>query len=408
MIIKFMENNSILDQIINSQTKEEIANMDAVEILNNLFNELNERERDVLARRYGLHGKEKDTLEKIGEDHKLTRERIRQIENSAVKKLLQLENLTNYISNLKKVINQLIEEHGGFIEQNYLLDNLVNISATNVRASEEEKILHKNHLDFLVSKLLQDEFEKVENSKHFKNYFKFKHQILDHLEEIAEELLKNVKELKKIMVTEEIINLTKQTESYKKYEDKLQAPNAVDLSNILKKELFEEDSELINSNKTIYSILQAAKRIEQNKFGHWGADDSREITPKTINDKIYLVLSNHGKPMHFKEIAERINEVNFDKKIANAATVHNELILDKKYVLIGRGLYGLKDWGYKKGTVADIIIEILKNSAKPLAKDEILEEVLKQRLVKKATVILALMNKDKFKKVEGGKYALKD
>ena len=180
------------------------------------------------------------------------------------------------------------------------------------------------------------------------------------------------------------------------------------MSNILKKELFEEDGELINSNKVIYSILQAAKRIEQNKFGHWGTNDSREITPKTINDKIYLVLSNHGKPMHFKEIAERINEVSFDKKIANAATVNNELILDKKYVLIGRGLYGLKDWGYKKGTVADIIVGILKDSAKPLAKDEILEEVLKQRLVKKATVILALMNKDKFSKIEGGKYTLKD
>lgn len=402
-----MENNSILDQIINSQTKEEIANMDAVEILNNLFNELNGREKDILARRYGLHGKEKDTLEKIGEDHKLTRERIRQIENSAVKKLLQLENLADYISNLKKVISQLIEEHGGFIEQNYLLDNLVNISATNARVSEEEKNLHKNHLSFLVSKLLQDEFEKVESSKYFKNYFKLKHQILDHLEEIAAELLENVKNLKKIMATEEIINLAKRTESYKKHEDKMSVPNAVDLSNILKKELFKEDSEFVNSNKAIYSILQAAKNIEQNKFGHWGINNSREITPKTINDKIYLVLSNHGKPMHFKEIAERINEVNFDKKLANAATVHNELILDKKYVLIGRGLYGLKEWGYKKGTVADIIMEILKDSAGPLSKNEILEEVLKQRLVKKATVILALMNKDKFVKAEGGRYELK-
>ncbi|MEK7098117.1 MAG: hypothetical protein AAB906_04690, partial [Patescibacteria group bacterium] len=124
-------------------------------------------------------------------------------------------------------------------------------------------------------------------------------------------------------------------------------------------------------------------------------------------DKIYLVLKNNGKPMHFVGITEKINEISFDAKKANAATVHNELILDNKYILVGRGLYSLKEWGYKTGTVADVVVEILKNNPAGLTRDEIIEEVLKQRLVKRATIILALMNRDKFEKTENNKYKLK-
>lgn len=105
--------------------------------------------------------------------------------------------------------------------------------------------------------------------------------------------------------------------------------------------------------------------------------------------------------MHFAEIAGKINQVEFDKKQANTATVHNELILDKKYVLVGRGLYGLKDWGYQKGTVADVIAEILNEAGAAMSRDEIINKVLEKRLVKKATVILALMDKDRFEKADG-------
>ena len=110
--------------------------------------------------------------------------------------------------------------------------------------------------------------------------------------------------------------------------------------------------------------------------------------------------------MHFAEIADRINKIEFDKKKANAATVHNELILDNKYVLVGRGLYGLKEWGYKKGTVAQVIKEILEASGEPMSRDELIEKVLDKRMVKKTTIILALMDKEMFERA-GDKYKLK-
>ncbi len=168
----------------------------------------------------------------------------------------------------------------------------------------------------------------------------------------------------------------------------------------------EDELHLANANKPLYSLLKAVAELEQNKFGHWGHTDSREIKPKTINDKIYLVLKHNGKPMHYEEISKTINETGFDGKKVNTATVHNELILDSKYVLVGRGLYALKEWGYTKGTVADVITEILKKTKQPMTKKEITEEVMKQRMVKKTTIDLALMNKKRFERLTGNKYAL--
>lgn len=401
-----MDNISILDQILDNQKEEEVAKLDAVEIINNLFSELTEREKDVLVRRYGLHGGGKETLEAIGNAHSLTRERIRQIETSSIKKLQQLDNLSEYINTLKKVIYQLLEEHGGIMEKLYMLDILVGFSVNGYNSEAEKETIHKNYLNFLITKLLHKEFEEIVNHRHFKDSYKLKFQELQHLEEILLELLNLVKNSQKIHTTEEIIRLIEALEAFNKHNDKIKNNNTLDIARHLKFDLFEENTDLINERKVLYSLLKAAKKIEQNKFGHWGAHNSREIKPKTINDKIYLVLKNHQKPIHFAEIADIINKINFDNKKANAATVHNELILDDKYVLVGRGLYGLKEWGFKDGTVAEVIEEILNQSNAPLTRDEIIEKVLEKRMVKKATIILALMNKDKFDKDKGG-YVLK-
>jgi len=400
----FMDNTSILDQIINNQKAEEVAQLNAVEIVNNLLSELNKREQDVLTRRFGLHGSKRETLENVGNAHQLTRERIRQIENFSIKKLRELEKLGEYVEVLKKVITQLLEEHGGLMEKEYLLNILIKFSVEKEREEDEE--LHKSHLDFLISKLLQDDFEEVNSLKLFKNSYKLKYQALDHLEELVEELILKIEEARNIFKTEELIKLLATLNSYNKYKDKFDVSHSVDISKVLGGDFFEEKADVINNNKILYTILKAAKKIEQSKFGYWGIHDWRDIKPKTINDKIYLVLKNHGKPMHFAEIAEKINQIGFDRKKANAATVHNELILDNKYVLVGRGLYGLKEWGYKSGTVADVIEEVLKESGEPVSRGEIIDKVFKKRLVKKTTIILALMNRDKFEKA-GDKYKLR-
>jgi DNA-directed RNA polymerase delta subunit len=120
-----------------------------------------------------------------------------------------------------------------------------------------------------------------------------------------------------------------------------------------------------------------------------------------------LILKKATKPLHFSEITNLINKAGFDSKIACPATVHNELILNDQYVLVGRGIYALKEWGYKEGTVVDVIYNVLEEAGKPMKKDDIVEEVLKTRMVKKSTVYLSLLNKAKFQKIGYDEYTIK-
>ncbi|MFH0840693.1 MAG: sigma factor-like helix-turn-helix DNA-binding protein [bacterium] len=395
-----MSENQILDQIIANNQFEQAVNLNAIEIVAKLFNQLNEREQDVLKRRFGLATQKKQTLEEIGKDHSLTRERIRQIETSSIAKIKKNKDMEEIVSSLRKTVSQLLEEHGGLIARDYLFDILTNLSTKDNSLKNNE--VHRNHLNFLIGKILNDDFDKVGTAKHISNIFKFKHQELDYLNEIADELTKKIEELDKLYDTKELIELIKNSDSYKKHGDKIKYSNNININEILGSDY----ADLDNNEKGLYSLITAINGVDKNKFGYWGYAKSREVKPKTINDKIYLVLKNHGEPMYYGDIAKKIEEICFDKKSVNVATAHNELILDDKYVLIGRGLYGLKEWGYETGTVADIITNVLKQANEPLTKEEIADRVLKQRQVKQSTVSLALMDRTKFTR-EGNKYSIK-
>lgn len=343
-----MEN--ILEKIIQRKGTE-VDHMDAINIVGNLFSELMDRERDVLVRRFGLKGEKGETLEKIGSLHKLTRERVRQIESASIKKIKKLQSLESYISSLKRTINELMEEHGGLIRRDFLLD-ILTVIALEMRESGKEtpdlsddilRQSYKNHFDFILSKLMTDDFEYIKKNDKFTPSFKFKDREVVHMEELADSLLEKVDALKKTLKTEELIEMLKQLDAYNRHQEKLQS-DGVDIESIFKSQTFPDKAEIINRNKVLYSLMQAVKNLDQNKYGEWGISNWHEIKPKTVNDKIYLVLKHEGKPMHFTAIADKINEMAFDKKKANAATVHNELILDDRYVLISRGTYGLKSW----------------------------------------------------------------
>ena len=143
----------------------------------------------------------------------------------------------------------------------------------------------------------------------------------------------------------------------------------------------------------------------QNVFGEWGLAEWPEVSPRGVRDKAYLVLRREGKPLHFSDITEHINEAEFSNRKAYVQTVHNELIKDERFVLVGRGLYALTDWGYTPGTVRDILVEVLKSQG-PLTKEQVLEETLKKRHVRPNTIILNLQNGDMFSRGEDGRYAL--
>jgi hypothetical protein len=160
------------------------------------------------------------------------------------------------------------------------------------------------------------------------------------------------------------------------------------------------------TDKVILNFLELAIEIEKNVFGHWGMNIWKEIKPKDVGDKAYLVMKYHQKPEHYSDITEMINKAKFDKKVAYKETVHNELIKDPRFILIGRGIYALSEWGYKPGVVAEVVVEILRQAKQPLSKEKIVEEVLKTRMVKKNTILVGLSNRQLFKKVGKNLYTL--
>jgi RNA polymerase nonessential primary-like sigma factor len=64
-----------------------LQDTDLSESLDNWLGELTEKQREVVARRFGLRGYETSTLEEVGREIGLTRERVRQIQVEALKRL---------------------------------------------------------------------------------------------------------------------------------------------------------------------------------------------------------------------------------------------------------------------------------------------------------------------------------
>lgn len=352
--------------------------LNPLDLVYNLFQSLNEREKDVLLRRFGLISDKKQTLEEIGKSYKITRERVRQIENDSIKKLKAVDNqYKKQVKELEDLITRLLQRYNDIIEE----ENLLEILLVLLSYKEDQKDLSKRSLEFIISRLTKS-INKVKTNEELYDIFTTKPERLKPVQGILDELTEILKEKNKPLNTEDLFSLLREKDIYKN--DPRQGEELDDL---------------------ILAHLNISKKIKQNILGQWGLSDWVIIKPKRINDKVFLIMKKTQKPLHFNEIADLINQAKFDRKRACPATVHNELILDNKFVLVGRGIYALKEWGFDPGTVGQIIENILKKSG-PLKKEEIIKKVLEQRLVKKPTIYLALMDKDKFVKTPSGQYKL--
>ncbi|HEY4474411.1 MAG TPA: hypothetical protein VJC06_00605, partial [Candidatus Paceibacterota bacterium] len=161
------------------------------------------------------------------------------------------------------------------------------------------------------------------------------------------------------------------------------------------------------NQKHLATYLTISKSVGKNIFNEIGLVSWPEVRPKGVRDKSYLVLKKENSPKHFGEIAKLINLAGFQGKKANVQTVHNELIKDSRFVLVGRGMYALSEWGYKSGTVKDVLVDLLKNSSKPMLKTALLTKVMNARMVKENTILLNLQDSKTFVKNEDGSYELK-
>jgi DNA-binding CsgD family transcriptional regulator len=322
-----------------------------------------DREREIITRRFGLFDR-KETLEQIGELLGITRERVRQLEKAILTRL-KAASSTNKIASVheaERSIIRYLSEKGRVARVQDIAEGLI---------GDDASALSRAHIAFL-AELSPNLSVIAENDDFYHSVGITEYADEKKTKENVEEIVKAIKQHGEPIGIEELHS----TLTYE-HPDHVRA--------------------LASTSKKLASLKD-----------QWGLVKWPTVNPKNIRDKIYVILAQAGKPMHFSDIAKAIKKSDFKRKDVTTQAIHNELIKDKRFVLIGRGIYALDSWGYSKGTVADIITDVLKKAGEPLHRDEIVKRVLKSRQVKETTILLNLQSKSQFKRVSKATYQLQD
>jgi len=332
------------------------------EVINDILATIDrEREKEIVSRRFGLFDR-KETLEQIGELLGITRERVRQLEKAVVARLkATAEQNLPHIKEVETIFIGHLKEMG----------KVARVSDLASRVTADTSRENQARVSFLSQ--LCPKLAIIEENDYFY-----------HAVGIANEHDEKTIRGQVNAVIEAI--------------KKIGEPTTIDK---VAEAVGDRDTKHVEALASISKQLATLNK-------RWGLIKWPMVNPKNIRDKIYVILKEHGKHMHFNEIADAIKESTFKRKDVTTQAIHNELIKDSRFVLIGRGIYALKEWGYRRGTVADIIAEVLKKAGEPLHRDEIVKRVLKSRYVKETTILLNLQGKPQFKRVAKATYALAD
>lgn len=346
--------------MLNEQEKVNFINS-VLEILKSL----NPRTQDIVSRRFGFKTGDIETLESIGQKYNITRERVRQIEEAALREFRKNFDSFNLGDRVLK-IKAILQGYENVVREDFLFHEFSGSSQHNKT---------NGALVFLMA--VSSNFERYPEDDHYHSIWTVKDPFyINKAKEATEKLVHAFKKQNSAVPETELISFFNKV-----------------------------SSEKTNDKKIVLSYLGLHKSMGKNIFGEAGLVSWSEIRPKGIKDKAFLVLKKINKPLHFREITDAINSHNFDSKKANFQTVHNELIKDKRFVLVGRGLYALSEWGFEAGTVKDVLMSILKKHG-PMARDRIIAKTAEARFVKPNTIVLNLQDKKLFKKDKDGLYSL--
>jgi transcriptional regulator with XRE-family HTH domain len=361
------EKPSLFDQISSQRLQEDLKRHQPEETVRRVLGTLKkDRDRMVLVKREALFGEQKRTLEEIGQELGITRERVRQIEKSARGRLSRPE-VADHLAPSKMLVISVLRSRGGLMHEDHLLEEL--------GATEGER---RAALRFLlgllegVTPLSNDQLGPAWHESHLDSAA---------LHSAAADLRSLLETESRPVPVDTLIRRYQETPSYLSVREKVNTP-------------------------ILEHLLHVSREIVVTEEGEVGLRHWREVNPRSIRDKTYLILRASGAPMHFTEIAQALQNSRWQKRPVTRQAVHNELIRDPRFVLIGRGIYGLSEWGHKPGTVSEVITRVLKEAGEPLHKDEIIRRVLKERIVKEATIVLNLQEKTRFVRVKKATYDL--
>lgn len=320
-----------------------------------------EREREIVSRRFGLYDR-KETLEQIGQLLGITRERVRQLEKAILIRLkISADDGLKDVAEIEKVLVRHLSEMGNAARLSDL--------AAAVKPGADDRL--KSQIGFIAE--LAPRLTTLDENDHYYQGVTLKDAFADDkkIKKAVDDIVKTIKENGQALDLEALFS---KTSGY-------------------------------NKPSEVRGVATLSKDLAELR-GMWGLLKWPSVNPKNIRDKIYVILSDGGKPLHFSDISRSIKDSDFKRKDVTTQAIHNELIKDKRFVLIGRGIYALAEWGYAKGTVSDIIADILRKEGGPLHRDEIVKRVLKSRQVRETTILLNLQSKAEFKRVAKATYAL--
>ncbi len=337
-------------------------------IINTLVSGLNPREKSVVNGRFGLENGERQTLQSIGEKYGITRERVRQIESEALRRLREEAEKSELRSIAESRINSHLSSLGGVRKEDIFVHEIRNILG--------DKELHTWHLRFLSEIVGVIYF--FESDDEFHPFWHVGENVIKTARKFQADFEKSIKEKK---------------------EDLIGKGNFLEYFNALISKFGINESVGLN-------YLSVSRRFALSPFGDFGLIDWEEINPRTVREQAYLALKKEDRPMHFRDVAEMINRfISLGEKQALPQTVHNELIKDGRVALVGRGMYALKSGGYVSGTTKDLIAALLEKKG-PMSPKDIVDLVGKQRVLKENTIMLALQNRKNFKRMADGKISL--
>lgn len=324
------------------------------ELMTRLLSLLSDKERDVIQRRFSLDGKQKETLDRIGKSYQITRERVRQIESVALKKLARI----SMDPSMRKIHNlafHVLVSHGNIMSEDFLISEML-------KNMNETKNLDVNAMKLAMK--VSDQIVKQEKNQFFRAFWRTSETRLVEVKTCIKAIQSEMKKQKEVMTEEALTKLL---------QDKFTA-------------------------EMIKSTLCVDWEFKQTEDG-WGLTSWRHINPRSIKDKIMIIFKDIGKPMHFTDIVNHVLKSFSAKKVVTHQAIHNELIRHDDFVLVGRGVYALNEWGLPSGTVCDLIKTVLEENKEPMKRQDIINAVLEKREIRIGTISLNLQKYPFFKRV---------
>lgn len=342
----------------------------AADIIEELFKSIDDRQRKVLTKRFGLDTGKEMTLAGLGKVFGVTRERIRQIEASALSAVRDAAK-KGHVDVLIKDATARLKKSGGIRKENHLLQDLSYFAAD----AKNIPVHFANQIRFLLG--ISGEVWYYREDETLASHWHLSKEHQKKAKTFLEALIKHIKDKKYDVL----------------HKDQFDA-------------FFKEVTTLHKLEKEVAKhYLNISKKFGKNIYGDFGLMDWAEVNPRVSRDWIYLILKKAGKPMHFEDIAKEIRTIRPGAKRTNTQTIHNELIKDKRFILVGRGIYGLREMdALPAGTIREILIHILKENG-PMKPKEIISSVLKNRIFKETTILFNLQNKRYFKRLSNGTYS---